>query len=392
MTDPTDPAAPASRPAASWLERQRSLLDFTLASLWRRKGKNLSLLAVYALVVFALASVLLLSESLRAEARAVLAEAPDVVVQRMAAGRHELMPGDRIEKLAAIRGVRGAVGRRWGYYFDRGSEANFTVMVPEAFWGTEGQVVVGEGVARARAVERGRAFPMKGADGSYLNLTVREVIPAASAGVTSDLVLLSEADYARLFGLPADRFTDIALVVPNAKEVATVAEKVTKLYPDARPITRDEIGRTYEAIFDWRSGLIVVILSAAVLAFALVAWDKAAGLSAEERREIGILKAIGWETSDVLAVKLFEGAVVSFSAFALGWLAAYGHLYVTDAPLFEPVLRGWSTLSPARRLDPAVGGLEVLTLFVLTVVPYTVATVVPAWRASTTDPDAVMRA
>jgi ABC-type lipoprotein release transport system permease subunit len=84
--------------------------------------------------------------------------------------------------------------------------------------------------------------------------------------------------------------------------------------------------------------------------------------------------------------------VVSFSAFALGWLAAWGHLHVADAPLFEPVLRGWSTLSPARRLDPAVGALEVLTLFVLTVVPYTVATVVPAWRAATTDPDAVMRA
>jgi len=135
----------------------------------------------------------------------------------------------------------------------------------------------------------------------------------------------------------------------------------------------------------------VVILSAAVLAFALVAWDKAAGLSAEERREIGILKAIGWETSDVLTVKLWEGAVVSLTAFGLGWLAAYGHLFLGGAPLFEPVLRGWSTLSPARRLVPAAGGLEVLTLFILTVVPYTVATVVPAWRAATTDPDAVMR-
>ena len=387
----TDLAGTAGPPTTSWLERQRSLLDYTLASLSRRKGKNLSLLAVYALVVFALASVLLLSESLRAEARAVLAGAPDVVVQRLAGGRHDLMPADRVEPLAAIRGVRGAAGRRWGYYFDRGTQANFTVMVPGAFWGSEGQVVVGEGVARARAVEPGRAFPMKGADGQYLSLTVREVIPAASAGVTADLVLLSEADYARLFGLPADRYTDIALQVPNAKEVATVAEKVTRLYPDARPITREEIRRTYEAVFDWRSGLTVAILFGAVLAFALVAWDKAAGLSAEERREIGILKAIGWETGDVLAVKLLEGAVVSFTAFALGWLAAWGHLYVTDAPLFAPVLRGWSTLSPARRLDPAVSGLEVLTLFVLTVVPYTVATVVPAWRAATTDPDAVMR-
>ena len=41
-----------------WLERQKYLVDFTLSSLSRRKWKNAVLLTVYALIVFALASVL----------------------------------------------------------------------------------------------------------------------------------------------------------------------------------------------------------------------------------------------------------------------------------------------------------------------------------------------
>jgi hypothetical protein len=59
--------------------------------------------------------------------------------------------------------------------------------------------------------------------------------------------------------------------------------------------------------------------------------------------------------------------------------------------LFRPVLEGWSALYPDLELVPFVSGLQVATLFFLTVVPYTVATVVPIWRAATVDPDAVMR-
>jgi ABC-type lipoprotein release transport system permease subunit len=375
----------------TWLERQRALVDFTLASLARRTGKNLALLAVYALIVFSLASTLFFTAALRREAALVLKDAPDVVVQRMVAGRHDPIPADAVETLAAIRGVRAAAGRRWGYYFDRGTSSNLTVQVPPDWWGNDGEVVIGEGVARGREVAAGGAFPVRRAEGGYLHLRVREVIPAASALVSSDLVLLSDADFQRLFGPDPDRFTDVVLTVPNEKEIPTVAEKVTKLLPDARAITRSDLLRTYESVFDWRSGLIVVVLAAAVLAFAVVAWDKAAGLSAEERREIGILKALGWETSDVLLIKLWEGAVVSLVAFALGVLAAYAHVFLGSAALFASVLKGWSTLSPEFRLTPDVSALQLATLFFLTVVPYTVATVVPAWRAATADPDGVLR-
>ncbi len=375
----------------TWLERQRYVLDFTLSSLARRKGKNVALLLVYALVVFSVASVLLFAHALRRESRAVLRDVPELLVQRVVAGRHDLLPEAWVSQVAAIRGVAGARGRLWGYYYDPLSRANYTVMVPERFWGERGQLVLGSGVARAREVGPGDKLPLKAADGGYLTLVVREVVPAESALVAADLLLVGEEDYRALFGVPPGTFTDVAVSVRNAKEVQTVAGKVTRLLPSSRPITRSEIVRTYDSIFDWRSGLVVVVLAGALLAFVIVAWDKASGLSAEEKREIGILKAIGWETSDVLLLKVWEGAVVSLAAFAIGVLGAYVHVFLGDVALLGPVLRGWSTLYPEFRLVPHVDPYQVATLFFLTVVPYTVATVVPCWRAATIDPDSVMR-
>jgi ABC-type lipoprotein release transport system permease subunit len=135
----------------------------------------------------------------------------------------------------------------------------------------------------------------------------------------------------------------------------------------------------------------LLILSGAVLAFIILAWDKASGLKPEERKEIAILKAIGWETSEVIMLKYWEGFVISLSAFFSGVFLAYLHVFFSSAALLQPVLKGWSVLYPSFRLTPFIDAPQVFGLFFLTVVPYTVATVIPTWRAATVDPDSVMR-
>ena len=251
---------------------------------------------------------------------------------------------------------------------------------------------VGAGVARNLISEVGGTMPMRGYDGSYLFFRIRETLSSASELVSSDLVLMSPADFRRLFDVPPGVGTDLALTVRNPRELSTIATKIVQLLPDTRPVTREEVARTYDAIFDWRGGMIVASLLGGLMAFAILAWDKATGLSAEERREIGILKGLGWETSDVILMKFWEGACVSLMAFFLGVTGAYLHVFLFSASVFEPALKGWAVLYPDFRLTPRIEAYPVAVLFFLTVVPYTVATVVPSWRAATTDPDEVMRA
>jgi ABC-type lipoprotein release transport system permease subunit len=374
-----------------WIDRQRHLLDFALSSLGRRAGKNLGLLAVYSLVVFVLASVMLFSQAIRHEARLVLDGSPEVVVQKLMAGRHDLIPAQYLDAVRSIRGVRAAEGRLWGYLFDPAAAANYTLMVPRDQAPAPGAAIIGSGVAKVRDAALGDTLSFRAHDGQLVQFTVAGIVDKESALVSADLFLVSEADFRRLFGIAEGAFTDIVASVRNPREVRTVAEKIDAALPDTRIILKDKILRTYDSVFDWREGMLLVLLSGAILAFAIFAWEKASGLSAEERREIGILKAVGWETSDVIRLKTLEGAVISLTAFLLGYVLAYLHVFTFDAPLFEPVLKGWAVLYPDFRLTPAVDELQVATLFFFTVFPYTVATVVPIWRAATIDPDQVMR-
>jgi ABC-type lipoprotein release transport system permease subunit len=137
--------------------------------------------------------------------------------------------------------------------------------------------------------------------------------------------------------------------------------------------------------------MVIVMLGVALLSFVIFAWDKATGLSAEERKEIGILKSIGWETGDVLLLKTWEGVVISLSAFLFGVILAYCHLFFFSATLFAPALKGWSVLYPQFRLTPVIDPYQLAVLFFLTVVPYSAATIIPSWLTATVDPDAAMR-
>ena len=375
----------------SWIERQKNIIDFTLSSLLRRKGKNGALVLVYTLVVFMLASVVFFTHSIKEEASILLKNAPEMVVQRMIAGRHELIPVSYIDKIKEIRGVSAVKGRLWGYYYDPIVGANYTLIVPEDGALSAGKITIGQGISRTRLAVEGDTMEFRTHDGAIVSLEIKSLFSPESELISSDLVLISEADFRRLFGTSQNYATDLTLKVKNSRELGTIALKISEALPDTRQIMRDEILRTYDAVFNWRGGMMVVILFGALLAFIIFAWDKASGLSAEEKKEIGILKAIGWETSDVILMKFWEGLAVSLSSFLTGILLAYVHVFFTSSALFEPALKGWAVLYPHFRITPFIDASQVSTLFFLTVVPYTVATIIPSWRAATVDPDSVMR-
>jgi ABC-type lipoprotein release transport system permease subunit len=374
-----------------WIEKQKNILDFTLSSLIRRKGKNMALIVVYTLVIFLLASVMFFTYSIKQEATQLLRDAPEMVVQRLVMGRHDLIPASYRDEIEKIWGVQSVKHRLWGYYYDPTNGANYTLMVSEDNPVAPGEIVVGNGVARNLLAKKSGIIPFKTYDGSYLFLEIKDILSADSELVSSDLILVGEEDFRKIFAVSDGYATDLVLKVRNPNELDTIATKITEIFPDTRPVLRKEILSTYDAVFDWRGGMIVVILSVAVLAFVILAWDKATGLSAEEKKEIGILRALGWETSDVLLMKCWEGVVVSLSSFILGVLLAYVHVFFASSVVFAPALKGWSVLYPDFRLTPFLSAYQVATLFFLTVIPYAVATIVPSWRAATIDPDSVMR-
>jgi len=376
---------------SGWTERQRYFIDFTLSSLLRRKWKNTTLIIVYTLIVFLIGSVIFLADAIRHEAEKVLQDVPQMVLQRMVAGRHDLIPLTYIPIIQSIRGIQSIQARLWGYYFDPATNANYTLMVSEKYNLAQDEIVIGKGIAKSWGLEPGARISFKTSYGTSESFKVKEVLSEVSEIVAADLVIMSEPAFRTISGVPDGYVTDFGIEIRRKEELVTVAKKIVELLPQTRPILKQEILRTYTSLFNWRSGIVLVLLIGNVLAFFIFAWDKATGLSAEEKTEIGILKALGWETSDILMMKFWEATIISLTSYSTGVILAFIHVFFTDSAIFEHALKGWSVLYPKFHLMPTVNEYQLILLFFLTVLPYTLSTIIPAWQIAITDPDVVMR-
>jgi ABC-type lipoprotein release transport system permease subunit len=375
----------------------------------RHWSKQLFLVIIYAFVVAFYASVVFFTSSLKNETLGTLQNLPEVWIQKIMGGRLVPMEMGLVDSLQNIRGTKSVYPRVWGYNFDEATGAIFTVMGTDTslvgmdFLETETfknnkskqlndkSALVGTGLLEMRGLEIGDFVSLTDSYGEKQSFQIVGTFEASSDLLTRDLIVLSINSAQNILGLEANQCTDIALEVWNEDEVSNIAKKIDNRFLTLRVVTLEQLRSTYQALFSWRGGIFIYGSLMSVFAFLILAWDKASGLSSEEKKELGILKGIGWNIKDVLLMKLWQGGIISITATLTGIILAYVHVFIFNAPLLKPFLIGWSVLYPAYDLIPVLELGDLLAISFLSVIPYLTATIVPAWKGAITDPSQAMQ-
>lgn len=375
------------------MKRQRALLEYALGALARRPGRSVALAVGLALVTGLYASALFLTDSLRAEVESAAAGVPDLTVQAMAGGRPALLDAASLEALDAALvsepGVRSIRPRVWGYLFWPAIEAN--VVLVGAGEGEADAARVGFALAQRLGLREGDRLALPLPPEGSLVLRATTITGEETALHDADVLEVSEATARQLLGIPEGSAVDVAVTLATPDESPVVAERVAGAIPFARVLDRPGIQRAYELTFDGRSGLLGILLLPCLAALLLLAWERLTGLGPEEQREIGILKAIGWETRDVLVARLYESTVISVAGALIGLVVAYAFVFWLGAPGMAGAMLGWSTLHADLDLVPAIDLTQILFLFGVVVVPFAGVGLVPAWRAAMLDADRATR-
>lgn len=388
------------------------LVDYTIKSLQRRFAKKISIIFIFTLIIFLLVAVLSISSSLKKELKITTSALPELIVQKMSGGRQTLIPSDRSYEIATIPGVSKAYERIWGYYYFINSNVNFTVIGLDfdletykkkynniiEFYSAQIDttskpfMIAGKGVVKLLNENFYKQYyNFNKVSGGFLETKILGSFNDISALETNDIILMPEKYVREIFDIPNNLATDIIVKVPNSEEIDIVKQKLQYMYPDCRIISKGDIEASYQNMFDYKSGLFLALFVTVIMAFLILVYDKTSGLSLEDRREIGILKAVGWKTENILQMEFIEGGLISLFSFFLGTGLALFYVYVLQAPILRNLFTGVSKLKPSFTLLPVVDYQMLFLIFFLTVPIYIMATIIPSWRAAVIDADEVMR-
>jgi hypothetical protein len=384
-----------------------SIFAYALAGLRRRAGQSVALGLALALTLTLVAAVLFLTDALRAESARAARAMPDVVVQRLVGGRPTVLQTSDAALLAQIDGVTSVRARVWGYLFLPALQGNVTIvgLADDAPTLDPSRGVLSAGVDRRRGAHEmivgdtlARSLGL--AVGDTLGLPTPKPSPALRVAGTfrsdldlyaADVVLCDDADARALLGLAPGDATDLALTVANPAERKIAAQTALERIPGARVLEKEALSRVYALAYGRRGGLLLAASIPALIALLVLAWHRTSGLSPDDKREVAVLKAVGFSTSDVLWARMAESLVIASFATALGLLSAYAWVFWMGAPGLRPALVGWSVLYPEARLTPEVDLAQLVGLSLAVIAPFVGLSVVPAWRAATVDPMDAMR-
>lgn len=387
------------------------LLEYAINSLLRQKFKNIFILIIFTLLTTLLASIFFISNSIKHELNSTLKTLPEITVQKLKAGRHYDIDIDVVDEIINIAGVEDANARVWGYYYFANMKVNFSVIGIDEYENQykeslnkiikendfsealeKNSMIVGEGVKKALEKNYYKEyFNFIKPDGTFKKVNIGGVFKSSLQLESNDTILLPKELALEIFGMEENKATDIVVKVANPEEIITIASKIKLKFPDTRVITNKDLEISYQNIFDYKSGIFLSLFIVSLFTFFIIVYDKASGLSSEEKKEIGVLKALGWKVEDVLKEKFYESFIISFLGYIFGILIALTFVYIFQAPLLSNIFTGYSELKTSFELPFVLDINTLFLIFFLSVPIYIASTIVPAWRSATIETDKVLR-
>ncbi len=393
------------------------LIQIALKNLFCHKGKTLTVALPLIIIIAIVCGFTFFMEGVEHDAMLAVKHSPDILLQQQVGGRTESLYFNRYDVLLEeIEAIRTYFPRSWGYinYLEEnpGSKAKSFVVMGVAAKQIEAGMLIDAAIEQGRSltdedrrkgiIGKAMAAAFRCRVGDTIQVSspgLREDIPIQVVGIfnsevqiyTADLLLVDRITANEILGfLDEDECSDIAIFLKNETMADVVAQKIVSEFSEARPLTRAVMQSLTEQSFGQKSGFFHLLWFILLLNVIILAWSLLGQISFNLKKEIGILKAIGWDTGHIMIMKTFETLIIAILSVLTGVSLGIAYMLL-DAPGVKRFILGWAEVYPDFPVPLYIEWTTILLIAMMGIIPLLAGTIIPVWKIGTIDPDEAIR-
>ncbi len=393
-------------------KKQLNLSRIAFRNIQIYRGRTISILIAISITIGMLSAVDFLREGINRDIDASLAFSPDILIQGYDSGRVTLINDSNIKLIEQVEGVTLVSPRVWGYlsaadnlytmmgieidvYPLDSAELNFNIRSGRFLTANESHpvCVIGSGVADASYAQIGSYLLLTDINGDEYEMEVIGIFSVASKIYTHDLILTDILYSKEFFNVDENHSTDLTVWLSPDTQInsASIALEISNVAENIKILEKRSMGDIMHHSTNERAGIFILIWNVILIGTLLFAFTISSAVSVDSRREIGLLKSMGFTTMDVLEIRLLEFTMTGFIASTIGLFGAIIYDFYLGAPILADYMLGWSVLFPPFILPLRISIDILIIAYSMGIIPLVIATVVPAWKNAIRDPDELLR-
>lgn len=385
--------------------------NFLFLLLSKHKSKHIAIFIISILIVFLISSVLFISNSLKKEVFSTLDNQSDFIIQKTNNGKIFDTPISWVEDFSSINGVKNVQQRVYGLYYFMPENVYFTIVGVDLFEENTNKnikellsvlnisnflqndsMIIGNGIKKIfDKYHYFDSYDFKLLPKQSLNVKIFKDLPKEANLVANDLIIMDINLAKKILNINEENSTDIVLNVPNDLEKQNIKEQLILKHSNIRILQKESLKKEYENMFNYKGGIFLVLFIVVIFTFILILYQRYSMISSSDKKEIGILKAVGWSIKDIIKLKIIENFIVGFMAFIIGVIIAYIFVFILNAPILKNIFIGFSNVQNDLILNANIEFTTIVTLFLFFIIPFLSAVLIPVWKIAVIDANESMK-
>ena len=383
-----------------------SFFYFAFLQLIANKQKHIAVFLICVVLVMILSIFIFVSSSIKQTILDTINTDADFIVSKTKAGKEVSTPTNWIDQFLLINGISNATQRVYGRYFYEPKQQYFTIVGIDLFdnqieqnlkkivkqididkFLSKNYMIIGQGVKKLfDEYQYTNYYNFRPPNRSIKKVFIYDTIDPKLNIIASDMIIMDINLAKDILGIKQQNCTDIIIKAPNKAEHDMILQKLIMAHFDSLIIQKEDLLKAYSNFFDYKSTIFMILYMVILISFLLILYQRYLYIEHTQKKQIAILRSIGWSIQKVIYLKLLENSIIFVFAYIFGVGFGYIYVFVFQAPYVSKLFLGSLNLDVQPYFNSIVHTDIFVMIFGFFIVPILVTIIIPVWRIAITEP------